>query len=57
MLFRSLGSFDVGDQVYFRARRGWLDVADYFRVVELGFTVGPGASEVTVTLAGAEAFG
>lgn len=52
----ALGSFDVGDRLYVRARQGWLQVADYFRVVELSIGVDGNGEQATVTLAGAEAF-
>lgn len=50
------GSFDVGDRVYVRARRGWMNVADYFRIVEISYSYGEQGENVSLTLAGFEAF-
>lgn len=52
----ALGAFDVGDRVYVRAQRGWMNVADVFRVVEISYAYSDQGEAVTLTLAGIEAF-
>lgn len=51
-----LGSFDVGDIVRVRARRGWLSIDDSFRIVDLSITLDGSGETVQLTLAGLEAF-
>ncbi len=52
----ALGTFDVGDRVRVRARKGWLNVADTFRVVEIAYAVDAGGEQTRLTLAGLESF-
>lgn len=51
-----LGSFDVGDIVRVRARKGWLNVDDSFRIVDLAITLDSSGEQVQLTLAGLETF-
>lgn len=50
------GSFRVGDRMRLRVEDGWLDIDDHFRVVSSQLQVAEGREQLTVQLAGLEAF-
>ncbi len=51
-----LGAYEVGDQVTIRADYGWVQLDDWFRIVELSIDVAGGEETVKLSLAGLEVF-
>lgn len=52
----ALGAYIVGDQVTVKAERGWVQLDDWFRIVEMSVSAVGGEERIKLALAGLEIF-